>query len=83
MSELLEEAISNDFDDTTSNDFPYLCHILFACLAVRMEACLGVEREVQRVMDKITNVKDQNNRSLEEMLRVVRAAKQELQSGEK
>ena len=48
-----------------------------------MEACLGVEREVQRVMDKITNVKDQNNRSLEEMLKVVKAAKQELQSGEK
>jgi len=45
-----------------------------------MDACISVEREVQRVLEKVSKVKDKNNKSLDEILRIVRAAKQEIQS---
>ena len=46
-----------------------------------MEACLGVEREVIKVLDKFTNLRDQNVRNIDELLTIVRNAKTELQNG--
>ena len=46
-----------------------------------MEACLGVEREVVKVLDKFTNLRDQNVRNIDELLTIVRNAKTELQNG--
>ena len=46
-----------------------------------MEACLGVEREVVKVLDKFTNLRDQNVRNIDELLSIVRNAKTELQNG--
>merc|ERR1712079_399999 len=43
-----------------------------------MEACLGVEREVVKVLDKFTNLRDQNVRNIDELLTIVRNAKTEL-----
>ena len=46
-----------------------------------MEACLGVEREVAKVLDKFTNLRDQNVRNIDELLTIVRNARTELQNG--
>ena len=46
-----------------------------------MEACLGVEREVVKVLDKFTNLRDQNVRNIDELLTIVRNAKTELHNG--
>ena len=46
-----------------------------------MEACLGVEREVVKVLDKFKNLRDQNVRYIDELLTIVRDAKTELQTG--
>ena len=46
-----------------------------------MEACIAVEREVDKVLDKISGLKAQNSRAVEELLLLVRGAKQELSNG--
>ena len=46
-----------------------------------MEAGLGVEREVVKVLDKFTNLRDQNVRNIDELLTIVRNAKTELHNG--
>ena len=46
-----------------------------------MDACLGVEREVVKVLDKFTNLRDQNVRNIDELLNIVRNARTELQNG--
>ena len=46
-----------------------------------MEACIAVEREVDKVLDKISGLRAQNSSSLEELLLLVRGAKQELPNG--
>ena len=48
-----------------------------------MESCLGVEREVSRVQDKITSVRNAQRKTLDEVIDAVQKAKQELQNGEK
>jgi len=45
-----------------------------------MEACLGVEREVVKVLDKFEKLRDQNVRYIDELLTIVRDAKTELQT---
>ena len=42
---------------------------------------MGVEREVVKVLDKFTNLRDQNIRSIDELLLIVRNAREELQNG--
>ena len=42
---------------------------------------MGVEREVVKVLDKFTNLRDQNVRSIDELLLIVRNAREELQNG--
>ena len=46
-----------------------------------MDACLGVEREVVKVLDKFTNLRDQNVGCIDDLLSIVRNAKAELQNG--
>ena len=46
-----------------------------------MDACVGVEREVVKVLDKFTNLRDQNVRSIDELLLIVKNAREELQNG--
>ena len=46
-----------------------------------MDACIGVEREVLKVLDKFTNLRDQNVRNIDDLLNIVRNAKTELQNG--
>ncbi len=46
-----------------------------------MEACNGVEREVAKVLEKFRNLSDSNQKSIDEALRLVRAAKAELENG--
>ena len=46
-----------------------------------MDACLGVEREVVKVLDKFTNLRDQNIRNIDDLLNIVRNARTELQNG--
>ena len=46
-----------------------------------MDACLGVEREVVKVLEKFTNIRDQNIRTIDELLNIVRNARTELQNG--
>ena len=46
-----------------------------------MDACIGVEREVLKVLDKFTSLRDQNIRNVDELLTIVRNAKTELQNG--
>ena len=48
-----------------------------------MESCLGVEREVSRVQDKITSVRNAQRKTLDEVIDAVQKAKQELQNGKK
>ena len=48
---------------------------------VKMEACLGVEREVVKILDKFTSLRDQNVKTIDELLSIVRNAKAELQTG--
>lgn len=43
-----------------------------------MEACLGVEREVNKVLDKFRSLSESNNKNIDEALRMVRATKAEL-----
>lgn len=45
-----------------------------------MDACVGVEREVVKVLDKFTNLRDQNVRSIDELLLIVKNAREELQN---
>jgi len=45
-----------------------------------MESCLGVEREVSRVQDKITSVRNAQRKTLDEVIDAVQKAKQELQN---
>ena len=47
-----------------------------------MESCLGVEREVSRVRDKITGVQAGQKRVLDEVISAVQQVKQELQNGQ-
>ena len=42
---------------------------------------MGVEREVVKVLDKFTNLRDQNVRSIDELLLIVKNAREELQNG--
>ena len=42
---------------------------------------MGVEREVVKVLDKFTNVRDQNVRNIDDLLNIVRNARTELQNG--
>jgi hypothetical protein len=46
-----------------------------------MDACIGVEREVLKVLDKFTNLRDQNVRNIDDLLNIVRNARTELQNG--
>ena len=46
-----------------------------------MDACIGVEREVVKVLDKFTNLREHNVRSIDELLTIVRNARMELQNG--
>ena len=48
-----------------------------------MEACIAVESEVDKVLDKISGLRAQNSSSLEELLLFVRGAKQLLPNGTK
>ena len=48
-----------------------------------MESCLGVEREVSRVQDKITSVRNAQRKTLDEVIDAVQKAKQELENGRK
>ena len=42
---------------------------------------MGVEREVVKVLEKFTNIRDQNIRTIDELLNIVRNARTELQNG--
>jgi hypothetical protein len=46
-----------------------------------MEACHGVEREVVRVIEKFHSLGETNHRNLNEALKMVRAARQEIEIG--
>jgi hypothetical protein len=49
-----------------------------------MEACLGVEREVNKVLDKFHSLQSSNDKSLSEIQFLLRSAKNEAQyEGEK
>ena len=47
-----------------------------------MEACEGVERDINNVVDKFSNLGESNHRILEEAIQLVRAAKDEIRDGE-
>ena len=44
-----------------------------------MEACLGVEREVNKVLDKFVSLQSSNDKSLSEIQFLLRSAKNEAQ----
>lgn len=46
-----------------------------------MDACLAVERDLNKVGDKFHNLGESNQRSLEEAIQLVRAAKDEIREG--
>jgi len=46
-----------------------------------MEACEGVERDINNVVDKFSNLGESNHRILEEAIQLVRAAKDEIRDG--
>ena len=46
-----------------------------------MEACQGVERDINNVADKFSNLGESNHRILEEAIQLVRAAKDEIRDG--
>ena len=45
----------------------------------RMEACLGVEREVNKVVDKFVSLQSSNEKGLSEIQLLLRSAKNEIQ----
>ena len=45
----------------------------------KMEACLGVEREVNKVLDKFVSLKSCNDKNLSEIQLLLRSAKNEIQ----
>ena len=66
----------------SSSQKSYFVRILiFLKLETIMEACNGVEREVAKVLEKFRNLSDSNQKSIDEALRLVRAAKAELENG--
>ena len=44
-----------------------------------MEACLGVEREVNKVVDKFVSLQSSNEKGLSEIQLLLRSAKNEIQ----
>lgn len=44
-----------------------------------MEACLSVEREVNKVLDKFVHLQSSNEKTLSEIQLILRSAKNELQ----
>jgi len=44
-----------------------------------MEACLSVEREVNKVLDKFVNLQSSNDKNLTEIQNLLRSAQNELQ----
>lgn len=54
---------------------------IFVDLCEIMEACQGVERDINNVADKFSNLGESNHRILEEAIQLVRAAKDEIRDG--
>ena len=46
-----------------------------------MESCLGVEREVSRVQDKISSVRNGQKKTLDGVIQAVQQVKEELLNG--
>jgi hypothetical protein len=46
----------------------------------KMEACLGVEREVKKVLDKFTSLTSSNAKAISETQNLLRSAKNDVQT---
>ena len=46
-----------------------------------MDACLGVEREIDRVLERINGLKDRNSTSIDDLLASIKQVKQEIENG--